>query len=213
MLHRCGSCRCLCTTELATSRRTTVRKRKQTKRNQNNDTYNIQFTYKCIQNIHSSRVSFVFDECNLEEVSNGSITIKFDNGTTNNFDPSIAALSRHLLASLTSSLPTDLITSSVLQQKALKEINYGPPSDLDISCPSSKRRFTKPKKREGNVGQVYLYFKSVNSTRSFVQTRRCIYIYDRKGEINWTNYPSAGFIYLVMIYFGWKNVLWRQFRR
>lgn len=57
-----------------------------------------------------------------------------------------------------------------------------------------------PKKKEKKtLDKVYLYFKSVNSTRSSVQTRRFIYIYvyvRRKGEINWTNYPSYA-IYLL----------------
>lgn len=77
--------------------------------------------------------------------------------------------------------------------------------------PRQNERFAERlQKKEKNVEQIkYLYFKSVNSTRSLVQTR---YIC-RKGEINWTNYPSARFICLVMIYFGWRNVLWRQFRR
>lgn len=53
--------------------------------------------------------------------------------------------------------PVDRLNNpSVLRQKAPKEINYGPPSDLD-QRPRQNERLTKKKKKK-NVGQSIFVF-------------------------------------------------------
>ena len=66
-------------------------------------------------------------------------------------------LARPIIAPSPNFFPVDRLNNpSVLRQKAPKEINYGPPSDLD-QRPRQKERLTK-KKRKKNVGQSIFVF-------------------------------------------------------
>lgn len=69
-------------------------------------------------------------------------------------------LARPIIAPSPNFFPVDRLNNpSVLRQKAPKEINYGPPSDLD-QRPRQNERLTKKKKkkRKKNVGQSIFVF-------------------------------------------------------
>lgn len=66
-------------------------------------------------------------------------------------------LARPIIAPSPNFFPVDRLNNpSVLRQKAPKEINYGPPSDLD-QRPRQNERLTKKKKKK-NVGQSIFVF-------------------------------------------------------